>query len=60
MRTLDVKCDVVTVGDDVESIDFHSSLMSLAHHTSERWDSLPAESRYLYVPQSKNKGGQKN
>ena len=51
MRTLDVKCDVVTVGDDVESIDFHSSLMSLAHHTSERWDSLPAESRYLYVPQ---------
>ncbi len=51
MRTLNADCNIVTVGENIGNIDFHSSLMSLAYHTRDRWNRLPAPDQYLSVPE---------
>ena len=51
METLETNAEVIAVGDAVEKIDFHVPLMSLAHLTASQWETIPAEPRYLEVPQ---------
>ena len=51
MKTMDADCTVVAKGDQVGSIDFQCSLMSLANVTSNRWETLPAYQSYLSVPE---------
>ena len=55
IETLEVDCDLIPVGAQIDKVDFHCSLMSLARITSHQWDELPAYHSYLHVPKAAQK-----
>lgn len=50
METLDIDAKLITVGENVDKIDFHVPLMSLPHLTKHQWQDVPCEEHYLTAP----------
>ena len=50
MSTFKTSAELITVGDDIQKVDFHLPLMSLPHITREKWNKIPTSDSYLSVP----------
>ncbi len=50
MQTLDSSAELITVGEDLKSIDLHVPLMSLAYMTYDQWAHDKVPHAYLQVP----------
>lgn len=50
METLETDAEIITVGENVDRIDYHVPLMSLPHVTKSRWQEIPAADQYLRAP----------
>ena len=55
MSTFKTSAELITVGDDIQKVDFHLPLMSLPHITREKWNKIPTSDSYLSVPSESKK-----
>lgn len=50
METLDTSAKIIAVGEDLEKIDYHAPLMSIAHLSGAAFEAVNCEDPYLFVP----------